>query len=87
MRKVPRHNFVPDEFICESYGDFPLPIGFGQTISQPFIVAYMTEKLEVQPDSKVLEIGTGSGYQMQYLPVLQERYTVLSLFRNLQMPV
>jgi protein-L-isoaspartate(D-aspartate) O-methyltransferase len=63
MRKVPRHEFVPREQAANAYQDSPLPIGEGQTISQPFIVAYMTELLDVQPTDRVLEIGTGSGYQ------------------------
>ena len=61
MRTVPRHRFVPPELAAESYGNRPLPIGLGQTISQPFIVALMTELLDPHPDARVLEIGTGSG--------------------------
>jgi protein-L-isoaspartate(D-aspartate) O-methyltransferase len=63
MRIVPRHAFIPKNVRKAAYGDHPLPIGFDQTISQPYIVAFMTEALELKPDSKVLEIGTGSGYQ------------------------
>lgn len=63
MKTVPRHAFVLPGDLRRAYGDHPLPIGLGQTISQPYIVAYMTEALEPQSDSKVLEIGTGSGYQ------------------------
>jgi protein-L-isoaspartate(D-aspartate) O-methyltransferase len=63
MRKVPRHLFVPTDVIEESYDDSPLPIGYGQTISQPYIVAYMTQVSKPTPKKKVLEIGTGSGYQ------------------------
>ncbi len=63
IASVPRHAFVPDEFRKSSYDDNPLPIGDEQTISQPFIVAYMTEALDLEPQDKVLEIGTGSGYQ------------------------
>lgn len=63
MRIVPRHFFVPDSEQQYAYGDHPLPIGLGQTISQPYIVAFMTEALALKPDSRVLEIGTGSGYQ------------------------
>lgn len=67
MRAVPRHLFVPEGLIEEAYGDYPLPIGHGQTISQPYIVALMTELLQLQPGHKVLEIGTGSGYQAAIL--------------------
>jgi protein-L-isoaspartate(D-aspartate) O-methyltransferase len=67
MGRVPRHRFVPADEQAGSYTDFPLPIGFGQTISQPYIVAFMTEALEVGPAHKVLEIGTGSGYQAAVL--------------------
>jgi protein-L-isoaspartate(D-aspartate) O-methyltransferase len=67
MRRVPRHEFVPPEYLGQSYEDHPLPIGYGQTISQPYIVAYMSENLELQPGDRVLEIGTGSGYQAAIL--------------------
>jgi protein-L-isoaspartate(D-aspartate) O-methyltransferase len=67
MRRVPRHRFVPPDLAAESYRDRPLPIGLGQTISQPFIVALMTELLDPRPDARVLEIGTGSGYQAAVL--------------------
>jgi len=67
MRKVPRHLFVPKEYESEAYDDNPLPIGYGQTISQPYIVAYMTEVAEPDPSKTVLEIGTGSGYQAAVL--------------------
>src|SRR5438067_3348427 len=70
MRKVPREEFVPAEFRAESYTDRPLPIGYDQTISQPFIVAFMTEKLRPKPTDHVLEIGTGSGYQAAILAEL-----------------
>lgn len=63
MRRVPRHLFVPDNYSSEAYGDYPLPIGYGQTISQPYIVAYMTEAVVPSAGKKALEIGTGSGYQ------------------------
>ncbi len=77
MRTVPRHLFVEKKLQSSAYGDFPLPIGYGQTISQPYIVALMTEMLEVKPDHKVLEVGTGSGYQAAVLSVLvQEVFTV-----------
>lgn len=67
MRTVPRHEFVPDHLKKYAYADEPLPIGEDQTISQPYIVAYMTEKLDLSFDDKVLEIGTGSGYQAAVL--------------------
>lgn len=67
MRSVPRHEFVPPEYMDLAYADHPLPIGRGQTISQPYIVAYMTEALEIAPGDRVLEIGTGSGYQAAVL--------------------
>jgi protein-L-isoaspartate(D-aspartate) O-methyltransferase len=67
MRQVPRHEFVPDHLKKYAYADEPLPIGEDQTISQPYIVAYMTEYLRLQENDKVLEIGTGSGYQAAVL--------------------
>lgn len=67
MRKVPRHLFVPAELQPVAYGDEPLPIGEGQTISQPYIVAYMTAALELKGREKILEVGTGSGYQTAVL--------------------
>jgi protein-L-isoaspartate(D-aspartate) O-methyltransferase len=67
MRKVPRHEFVPEHLRKYAYADEPLPIGEDQTISQPYIVAYMTEQLELKPTDKILEIGTGSGYQAAVL--------------------
>lgn len=77
MRRVPRHLFVPEAYRDVAYGDHPLPIGAGQTISQPFIVALMTEALQLEEHHKVLEIGTGSGYQTAILAELaKEVYTV-----------
>ena len=70
MRTVPRHLFVPAGYQGAAYRDSPLPIGHGQTISQPYIVALMTELLEISPGDRVLEIGTGSGYQAAILAVL-----------------
>lgn len=70
MRTVKRHQFVPDEFRDQAYGDHPLPIGEGQTISQPYIVALMTEVIKPEPHMKVLEVGTGSGYQAAVLAEL-----------------
>jgi protein-L-isoaspartate(D-aspartate) O-methyltransferase len=77
MSKVPRHEFVPDSMKDYAYEDGPLPIGEGQTISQPFIVAYMTEKLKVDMTLRVLEIGTGSGYQAAVLgEIAKEVYSI-----------
>lgn len=70
LRKVPREEFVPAEYRAESYSDKPLPIGYDQTISQPYIVALMTEELQLRPTDRVLEIGTGSGYQAAILAEL-----------------
>ena len=77
MRIVPRHAFVPENVQKAAYGDYPLPIGFDQTISQPYIVAFMTEALGLEPNSKVLEIGTGSGYQAAVCAeIAAEVYTI-----------
>ena len=88
MRTVPRHLFVPDNISNRAYNDYALPIGYGQTISQPYIVALMSQALDVEPGDRVLEIGTGSGYQaavlaamgcevytMEIIPELAERAT------------
>ena len=77
MRTVPRHLFVPEPQRAEAYGDYPLPIGHDQTISQPYIVAFMTQALEIAPAHRVLEIGTGSGYQAAVLGALaKEVFTI-----------
>jgi protein-L-isoaspartate(D-aspartate) O-methyltransferase len=77
MRRVPRHLFVPAEHRQQAYGDHPLDIGFGQTISQPYIVGYMTAALSLPPEARVLEIGTGSGYQTAVLAeVAREVYSI-----------
>jgi len=77
MAKVPREEFVPQNMRAQSYADSALPIGHDQTISQPFIVAYMTEQLRLQPTDRVLEIGTGSGYQAAVLAELaKDVYTI-----------
>ncbi len=77
MRTVPRHAFIPSNVQRQAYYDYPLPIGEGQTISQPYIVAFMTEALKLDPNSKVLEIGTGSGYQAAVCAeIAREVYTI-----------
>jgi len=77
MEHVPRHEFVPDDYVGQAYADHPLPIGHGQTISQPYIVALMTELLDLKETDRVLEIGTGSGYQAAILSeIVAEVYTV-----------
>ena len=77
MRNVPRHKFVPANLTANAYLDSPLPIGYGQTISQPYIVAFMTEIIKPQKDFKVLEIGTGSGYQAAVLAhIVDSVYTI-----------
>ncbi len=77
MMSAPRHKFVPDQHINSAYDDTPLTIGYGQTISQPYIVAYMTEVLNLNKASTVLEIGTGSGYQAAILsPIVKKVYTI-----------
>ena len=77
MNKVPREEFVPQDSRAASYTDQPLPIGYGQTISQPYIVAFMTEQLRPKPSDRVLEVGTGSGYQAAILAELvAEVYSV-----------
>jgi protein-L-isoaspartate(D-aspartate) O-methyltransferase len=77
LLKVKRHLFVPPEFRHQAYGDFPLPIGFNQTISQPYVVAYMTEILEPEKNMRVLEIGTGSGYQAAVIAeICKEVYSI-----------
>jgi protein-L-isoaspartate(D-aspartate) O-methyltransferase len=77
MRKVPRHLFVSEALTDQAYGDFPLPIGYQQTISQPYIVAEMTQALQLTSDDRVLEIGTGSGYQAAVLAEIAFRvYTI-----------
>ena len=94
MRKVPRHLFVPREYEQSAYDDRPLPIGYGQTISQPYMVAIMTQALKLEGDERILEVGTGSGYQaailaeiadhvvsVERIPELAERAT--RILRNL----
>jgi protein-L-isoaspartate(D-aspartate) O-methyltransferase len=83
MGKVPRHRFVPDNLRSLAYEDHPLPIGSGQTISQPYIVALMTQWAEVKPEDKVLEVGTGSGYQAAVLAELSDRVFSIELLPDL----
>jgi protein-L-isoaspartate(D-aspartate) O-methyltransferase len=83
MGKVPRHRFVPDNLRSLAYEDHPLPIGSGQTISQPYIVALMTQWAEVKPGDKVLEVGTGSGYQAAVLAELSDRVFSIELLPDL----
>ncbi|MBN1106898.1 MAG: protein-L-isoaspartate(D-aspartate) O-methyltransferase [Deltaproteobacteria bacterium] len=86
LRAVPRHRFVPpgDEF--RAYGDFALPIGYGQTISQPYIVALMTERLQVERGHRVLEVGTGSGYQAAVLSLLTNEVYTIEIIEGLALP-
>ena len=83
MRKIPRHRFVEEALIGQVYNDHPLPIGEKQTISQPYMVALMTEALELQGPEKVLEIGTGSGYQTAILAELAEKIYSIERIRSL----
>lgn len=79
MGAVPRHEFVLPEYLDLAYADRPLPIGLDQTISQPYIVAYMTEALETGPDDRVLEVGTGSGYQAAVLAEIAARVATIDI--------
>ena len=83
MEKVPRHEFVPIEFQAYAYADIPIPIGFGKTISQPFIVALMTDLLDIGPDDAVLEIGTGLGYQAAILAQLARKVYSIEIIEEL----
>jgi protein-L-isoaspartate(D-aspartate) O-methyltransferase len=85
MAEVPREEFVPDSYRSQAYDDGPLPIGLDQTISQPYIVALMTEELRVNPDCEVLEIGTGSGYQTAVLSKLVKKVYTVERFNELTM--
>jgi len=84
MRKAPRHLFIPSSRVAEAHDDNPLPIGAGQTISQPYIVALMTELAELAPDSRVLEVGTGSGYQTYMLASLAREVFTMEIHAELQ---
>ncbi len=83
MGTIPRHWFVLESDAEEAYEDHPLPIGFGQTISQPYIVAFMTEALKLQPHERVLEIGTGSGYQTAILSQLVDKVFSIEIVASL----
>jgi len=83
MDEVPREHFVTPDLIDSAYGDHALPIACGQTISQPYVVAYMTEQLEVEPEHRVLEIGTGSGYQAAVLSRLAREVVTIERYRTL----
>ncbi|MDD5507578.1 MAG: protein-L-isoaspartate(D-aspartate) O-methyltransferase [Bacteroidales bacterium] len=83
MREVPRHLFVPESLQPVAYGDYPLPIGQGQTISQPYIVAYMTAVVEPQANFRVLEIGTGSGYQAAVLAEIVDSVYTIEIVKEL----
>ncbi|MBN1344504.1 MAG: protein-L-isoaspartate O-methyltransferase, partial [Phycisphaerae bacterium] len=83
MRNVPRHLFVEGESPGSAHADHPLPIGYGQTISQPYIVALMTEALRLRPGAKVLEIGTGSGYQAAVLSELTPNVFTIEIVKPL----
>jgi len=83
MRTVPRHLFVPEQYRSEAYYDGPLPIGEGQTISQPYVVGSMTEHLELEPGNKVLEIGTGCGYQAAVLSEITDKVFSIEMIPEL----
>jgi protein-L-isoaspartate(D-aspartate) O-methyltransferase len=83
MEKVPRHEFVPIEFQAYAYANIPVPIGFGKTISQPFIVALMTDLLDIGPEDSVLEIGTGLGYQAAILAQLARKVYSIEIIEEL----
>jgi len=83
FRKAPRHLFVPESYRDRAYNDNPLPIGEGQTISQPFMVAYMVEAAELRPDARVLEIGTGSGYQAAILAEIADSVFTVEIVESL----
>ncbi|MDP4282545.1 MAG: protein-L-isoaspartate(D-aspartate) O-methyltransferase [Bacteroidota bacterium] len=83
MRKVPRHLFVPEPYTSNAYLDMPLPIGMNQTISQPYVVAFMTESLHLKSTDRVLEIGTGSGYQAAILAEICDSVFTMDIFSEL----
>jgi len=83
MNEIPRHRFIPDSYLDLAYSDQPLPIGSGQTISQPYIVAFMSEQLQLTSESKVLEIGTGSGYQAAVLGAIVDSVFTIEIVPEL----
>lgn len=83
METVPRHEFVPERYLSQAYADHPLPIGYGQTISQPFIVALMSEVLQLEKGDRVLEIGTGSGYQAAVLAEMETQVFTIEIIPEL----
>jgi len=83
MRKAPRHEYVPKELRRDAYSDWPLPIGYGQTISQPYIVALMTELLKPKKTDRILEIGTGSGYQAAVLAEIVKEVWTIEIIKTL----
>jgi len=83
MQEVPRHEFVPENLHNQAYDDTPLPIGYGQTISQPYVVALMTENLQIVPGCKVLEVGTGSGYQAAILSKMGCQVYTIEIIKDL----
>ncbi len=83
MRTVPRHEFVPERYQDQAYDDHPLPIGLGQTISQPYIVAFMTELLQLEPEDRVFELGTGSGYQAAVASKVAGSVYTMEIYKDL----
>jgi protein-L-isoaspartate(D-aspartate) O-methyltransferase len=83
MSRVPRHEFVPSDLVGRAYQNRPLPIGYGQTISQPYIVAIMTDLLDIEPGHRILEIGTGSGYQAAVVAELNTRVWSIEIIQAL----
>lgn len=83
MRAVPRHKFVPERYAGQAYNDYPLPIGLGQTISQPYIVAFMTELMKLDPGDRVFELGTGSGYQAAVAAKVAGSVYTMEIYKDL----
>ena len=83
MGTVPRHKFVPERYQDQAYDDHPLPIGLGQTISQPYIVAFMTELLQLEPENRVFELGTGSGYQAAVASKVAGSVYTMEIYKDL----